>query len=182
MPGTPTAAPADTSRGTRVTAEGLERLVRDHGEVVWRFATGLLGDPVEAEDVAQETFVRVHRSLEGFRGESSVRTWILSICRNACIDRLRRRRAPVVSLEALREDGHDPAPPVDDPAEGHAVRALVARGLARLPSEEREAFVLVDVLGLSGVEAAETCGIPPTTLRSRLHRAHDKLVTELEKG
>ena len=160
----------------------FEQLVRSHTDVVWRFAMGMLRDAHEAEEVTQDTFVRVHRKLDTWRGDAALRTWIIAICRNLCIDRLRARRAEVISLDEVRAEraGREQATARGgDHAERTALRDLLARAAADLPDEEREAFHLVDVLGFSGTEAAEIVGVPPTTLRSRLYRAHDHLVAHV---
>lgn len=158
----------------------IEALVERHADVVWRFAVGILGDAADADEVAQDTFVRADGALDGFRGDAAPRTWLLAICRNLCIDRLRSRR-PTVSLDELHEGGFDPGGEdrIDDRV---GLRALLRDGVDELPEDEREAFVLVDVLGFSGEEAAVVCEVPATTLRSRRHRAHHRLVEHVTAG
>lgn len=158
------------SRDRIATDQRFEALVAEHADVVWRFALSMVRDPADADDVSQETFLRAYRSLDGFRGESTPRTWLLSICRNLCIDHLRRNR-PVADLDTAPDTQAD-----RDHADAVAARALLEAGLEQLPDDEREAFVLVDVLGFTGTEAAEVCAVPATTLRSRRQRAHERLV------
>lgn len=178
MPGAEPAGDAAEPVDTAAVAD-LAEAARRHGASLWRFAVSRLGDPHEAEDVVQETFVRAQRSLEGWRGEASLRTWLHSICRNVCVDRLRARRTVVVPLDQVREArlGHR-----GDAAGQVADRDALRRALAELDEDAKDAVVLVDVLGFSGVEAAAVCDVPPTTLRSRLHRAHQHLITALEEG
>lgn len=180
---------ASGTRGSRPDrADGLDlaALVHEHSGLVWRYAMGLLGDPEEAEEVTQDTFLRVHRSLDTFRGEAALSTWIVAICRNLCLDRLRRRRLAVVPLDdagAVGQVGDSPSYDTGDPAERVALREVLRAGMARLSHEEREAFHLVDVLGFSGTEAAAIVDVPPTTLRSRLARARRELVAHvLQEG
>ena len=156
----------------------FERLVAEHADVVWRFAMSMLRNAADADDAAQETFARAYVALDDFRGASSVRTWLLSICRNLCIDHVRRRREVAVGDDVqwmATGDGQDHA-------DGVAIRAALQQGLAELDADQREAFVLVDVLGFAATEAAEICQVPATTLRSRRQRAHEGLVTLLSEG
>lgn len=155
-------------------------LAREHAGVVWRFATGMLGDADAAEEVTQDTFLRAHRARDSFRGEASPLTWLLSIARNVCVDRLRRRSPQSVPLDAVPEGALRPAP--GDPAGQAVARRVLADGLQHLAAAEREAFVLVDVLGFGGAEAARLLGVPATTLRSRRHRAHAQLVEHILGG
>lgn len=149
----------------------FELLVRRHTDAVWRFARSCLADDFAAEEAVQDTFVKAYRALATFRGESSVRTWLLSICHRTCIDASRRRRATVVSLdEARRARAREEHP---------ELRLVLSQGLATLPASEREAFQLVDVLGYSREEAAAIVGVPASTMRSRVARARKRMVAAL---
>ncbi len=134
---------------------------------VWNLAYLTLRDTAEAEDCLQETFVRALRSLGSGTPVEAARPWLLTICRNACLDRLRSaKRRGYVSFDA--EDA--PEPPL--PAIDEDARVDLHRAIARLEPEDREAFVLVDVLGYRSHEAAQILGLAaPSTLRSRLSRA-----------
>lgn len=147
----------------------LAAAVRASQPDVWRLARHLVGTD-EADDVTQDAFVRAWRALPAFRGESSGRTWLLSIARRACVDALRRRgrrRRLVARLEAEQAAGGAVAPPGDG-----GLDALVAA----LEPDRRDAFVCTQVLGLSYAEAAEVCGVPVGTIRSRVARARAELV------
>jgi RNA polymerase sigma-70 factor (ECF subfamily) len=139
---------------------------------VWRLARHLVG-PDEADDITQDTFVRAWRALPGFRGDSSARTWLLSIARRACADAVRRnvrhRRL------AERVAGRTREGATDDGSGAHAVEALVDE----LPRDQRVAFVLTQIVGCSYTEAAEACGVPIGTIRSRVARAREQLVDRL---
>lgn len=153
----------------------FEGLVTEHADTVWRFAMGMLRNHADADDATQETFARAYTAVDGFRGESSIRTWLLSICRNLCLDHIRRRREVAVGDDVdLVAAGAN-----RDHAEDVAIRAVLQQGLAGLQDDQREAFVLVDVLGFPAIEAAAICQVPPTTLRSRRQRAHEELVARL---
>lgn len=134
---------------------------------VWRFLTRLLGDRGLAEDVTQETFVRVHRGLATFGGRSRFSTWVFGIARNAGLDalRARSRRPQVVGEVPLGLAG---------PSDGGFGLEL-ADALARLTVERREALLLVAVLGLGYREVAEITGTPEGTVKSRVHAARAEL-------
>lgn len=169
----------DRGGGTLRARDGdAHDLVERHADAVWRFAAGMLHDPQEAEDVTQETFLRALRGRDSFRGEASERTWLLAICRHACIDRARASRT-VESLEGLREKGFEPCSTDTDVASHVSDRVLLDAAIEKLPHAEREAFVLIDAMGLTSAEAGEVCGLPASTVRSRRHRAHQQLVTHM---
>ena len=139
---------------------------------VWRFTAALV-DPGSADDLTQETYLRAFRGLADFAGRSSVRTWLLAIARHVCADHIRtlqRRR---------RLDARLSEPPlVPDPA-GQVGALDLLRGL---PDERREAFVLTQLVGLSYEEAADSCGVPVGTIRSRVARARMQLVAAVTAG
>jgi RNA polymerase sigma-70 factor (ECF subfamily) len=138
---------------------------------VWR-TCAYLGNPADADDLAQETYLRAFRALPQFAGRSSARTWLLSIARRTCADAIReRRRRPVVDAGA----GLPEPRPAPDVADGVALRAV----LSALDPDRRQAFVLTQLVGLSYGEAAEVCDCPVGTIRSRVARARDDLVTAL---
>ncbi len=143
---------------------------------VWNLAYLTLRDTHEAEDTLQETFVKALRALSSTGEIAAVRPWLLTICRNTCLDRLRAdHRRRFISLD----DEHLPELPErsrDDLA------ALDFRNaLAQLEPEDREAFMLIDVLGYRSHEAAAILGVSaPSTLRSRLHHARRTLAPLLK--
>ena len=159
------------SGAARGDETAFELLVRRHTEAVWRLARSLLPDDFTAEEAVQDTFLRAYRALGSFRGESAVRTWLLSICHRTCLDRLRLKRAKVVPIEHLRRERAR-----EDPTD---LRISLEQALQRLPEEERRAFVLVHVLSYSREEAAEICGVPSSTMRSRVARATERLAESL---
>ncbi len=153
--------------------QALEALVEGAYEQVWRLCASLVDD-ASADDLTQETFVRALRSLPGFRGESSARTWLLAISRNTCWDelRLRTRRRRRDALTATRR-------PEEASAADASQAVTVADLLARLDADRRAAFVVTQVLGLSYAEAAVVCGCPTGTIRSRVARARSDLLALL---
>jgi RNA polymerase sigma-70 factor (ECF subfamily) len=147
----------------------LLHAIRESQADVWRLAAHLVG-PDDADDVTQDTFVRAWRALPRFRGDSSARTWLLSIARRACADAVRG----AVRRRRLAER----VAPADEVADLTSVRALddLVAGLDRDP---RAAFVLTQIVGCSYEEAAAICGVPIGTIRSRVARARERLVAQL---
>lgn len=143
----------------------FEALVREHQAVVVRFLRHLVGDS-HAEDVAQETFLRVHLRLGTFRFGSRFSTWLLQIARNAAVDELRgrARRARLVAL----------APP-PAPSSSPVARAELHAALASLSPTLVEALVLVEVFGLAYADASVVLGVPVGTVKSRVFEARRKL-------
>jgi RNA polymerase sigma-70 factor (ECF subfamily) len=158
--------------GVPGAAEGF--VCRAYPEVVR--LCGALVDREAAPDLAQETFARALRSLRRFREEASARTWLLSIAHRVSADEIRartrrRREQRIMSEDAGRHD----ATRAPDPTQEHGVRALVGE----LEPGRRAAFVLTQMLGLPYAEAAEVCGCPPGTIRSRVFRARMDLIAWL---
>ena len=145
-------------------------IVNRHQAGVWRYLRLLGCEAALADDLTQDTFVRVIGALPAFRGESSARTWLLSIARRACADDIRRtqrRRGLLQRLQSLR-------PP--DAASGLGY-AEVDDLVRRLDPDRRDAFVLTQLIGLSYEEAADVCGCPVGTIRSRVARARVELLS-----
>ncbi|WP_030439831.1 sigma-70 family RNA polymerase sigma factor [Actinoplanes subtropicus] len=156
--------------------DALAEFVRATQAEVWRFTAALV-DPGAADDLTQETYLRAFKSLPGFEGRSSARTWLLGIARRTCADHLRsvvRRRRLDARLAAQAATEL----PVPDPAH----RLGTADLLGRLSEERRTAFVLTQVLGLSYAEAAAVEEVPVGTIRSRVARARDELVTAVARA
>jgi RNA polymerase sigma-70 factor (ECF subfamily) len=130
---------------------------------VWRLCRHL-GSAESAEDLAQECYARAFASLHRFAGRSAARTWLLSIARRTCADAV---RAAIKDRALPHESATQP-----DHAESVALHDL----LADLDDERREAFVLTQLVGLSYPEAADVCGCPVGTIRSRVARARADLV------
>jgi RNA polymerase sigma-70 factor (ECF subfamily) len=152
--------------------EAFMQLVRVHQAGVRAFAHGLLGDRVLAEDIAQEAFLRAWRGLDKFRGEAAFATWLYAIARRVALDEVRR--------PALRTVPVDEAATLADRRAGDpALRGDLERALQGLEPAQREAFLLVVVLGLSYQEAADMTGSPAGTIASRVFRARARLAAAL---
>ncbi|HEX2026703.1 MAG TPA: sigma-70 family RNA polymerase sigma factor [Nitriliruptorales bacterium] len=153
-------------------------------EVLLRVATRLTGDPVEAEDLVQETLIRAYRAVDRFDGRYP-RAWLLTILRNTHRNMLRRRRVLIVdsSHEIL---ARAPARGADgrDGAAEHVLDATldtaVGAALRALSDDFRRVVVLVDIEGLTYQETADVLDIPVGTVMSRLHRARRRMRDRLE--
>lgn len=164
----------DARGGDRLALSSAIR--RSQGEI-WRLCAHLV-DRDEADDLTQETYLRAVRALPAFRGDSSGRTWLLSIARRTCADALRRRTRRRRLIARVEQQHDAAAAAVADPAGSVTVEQLV-EGLA---PDRREAFVLTQLLGCSYEEAAEACKVPVGTIRSRVARARTDLVERLREA
>lgn len=151
----------------------FETLVRAYQAPVWRFLRHLVRDPGLAEDCTQETFMRVHRRLGSFSFRSKFSTWVFAVARNTGIDALRARERRDRLVDAL-----PPPRPISDGSD----RVEVAAAVGSLPRKLREAFVLVEVLGLTYREAGDAARAPEGTMKSRVFRAREQLVSWMQAG
>lgn len=152
--------------------EAFRRLVEAHEADVYRLALALLGDPTAARDAAQEAFVRLHGSLDTFRGEARLSTWLHRVTVNLCHDERRRakRAERLVSLDAAAPTlvvfERDP----DESLEREELMDRIRAALERLPAEQREAIVLRYLGELSYAEISEAVGAAANTVASRVYR------------
>lgn len=169
MSRTPEELAAAASRGDAVAFADLVRLTQAD---VWRTCAALV-DVQSADDLTQETFLRAHRSLARFAGDSSLRTWLLSIARHVCVDEIRGRTRRRRLLA-----GQPPRDPLVEPERAVDLQLLVTG----LSSDRREAFVLTQLLGLSYDEAADVLRCPVGTIRSRVARARSELIAAMREA
>ena len=148
----------------------MERAVREHAGLVYRVARAVLRNHHDAEDAAQEVFLRVLRLRRGLEGVENTETWFARVAFRVALDR--RARPGLLSLEDARAEGlKSGEAAADDVAADRQVRALVAEKVAALPGDLRHAVRLSTVADLSSPEIAELLGIPEGTVRTRLMRA-----------
>ena len=153
----------------------FEDLVRLYQLPVWRFLRHLLGDAELAEDVAQETFLRLFQRLPSYRFESRLSTWILQVARNAGIDALRARDR---RTRNLRRVPPTPTSVGGDVGLGHELASAVAT----LSPKRREVLLLIEVLGFSHREVAEVLGLPLGTVKSRVFEARRDVTRWFAEG
>lgn len=147
-------------------------------DVLLRVAHTLVPRPADAEDLVQDTLLRAFRSIDSFDGRHP-RAWLLTIMRNAQINRTRRRRPellddPDVDLDRVLYGEHGAGSP-EEIVVGETFDAVVIEALDALPERFRQVVELVDVNGLTYAEAAEIVGVPVGTVMSRLHRARARV-------
>lgn len=165
-------------------------LVLTHQGRIYSLCVRMLGQPAEAEDLAQEVFIRAFQAIGRFRGDSQLSTWLYRIAMNLCKNRLqylaRRGRGRTAALHDVHDgvlnqasEGHAPygeAPARPDRAyEGQEAGVLLQRALAQLSPEFRELLILRDMEALSYVEIVEITQLAVGTVKSRLHRARQAL-------
>ncbi len=147
-----------------MSAPDAARLFEHHHLAVFRFLRRMTGSASLAEDLTQDVFLRVVRSLDKYDERSQETSWIFRIARNVLVDRHRAHgRAPQV---ASMHDAVDVPRPATQ-----AMAAILDEALGRLPEEEREAFLLREIGGLGYREIAETCGVTGDAARMRIYRA-----------
>ncbi|MFC2015554.1 RNA polymerase sigma factor [Chloroflexota bacterium] len=159
------------------------QLVRAYERPVYNLTYRMLGNSAEAEDAAQETFLRAYSKLATYQPGRKFVNWLLSIASHHCIDRLRRNsRAPQLSLEEplpprwLASDTEPPDQVLDRKRERERVRKV----LETLPPDYRAAIVLRYWYGLSYAEIASTTGATQSAIKSRLHRARRMMAGQLQ--
>lgn len=168
----------------------FDDLVDRHEKPVYNLIFRLIGDPDEAADLTQDTFVAAYKSYGGFRGESSVSTWLCRIAVNKCKNRFRdyerRRSVEGGSLDAENEAAPQSAWSDDSAITPHAaverkeLRERIERAIYELPSDYRIVAVLRDLQGLSYDEIAEAAELSVDVVRTRLARARGMLRQKLE--
>ena len=176
----PTPAADSGTETVAWVAPAWEDIVRDHGDRVYRLAYRLAGNQYDAEDITQETFIRVFRSLDSFK-PGSFEGWLHRITTNVFLDMVRRRQR--IRMESLPEEtdriaGREPSPEAAWDAAN--LDPDLQAALDDLLPEFRAALVLCDVEGLSYEEIGQTLGVKLGTVRSRIHRARQALRTGLE--
>ena len=165
-------------------------IMERHNRRLYRIARGILRNDTEAEDVVQEAYVSAFTHLDGFRGDSSLATWLARITMNEALGRLRRERLAVDldTFEAQRTEAQIIQFPQtvtsDDPERTMAQREilrLVERATDNLPEIFRIVFITRVIEGMSVEETADLLGLQPKTVKTRLHRARRLVREQLDK-
>ena len=159
----------------------LLHAVRASQADVWRLAYHLVG-PDDADDVTQDAFVRAWKALPAFRARLE-RPHVAPLHRPARLRRpgAARRATTPVAAQRLEHEA-DPAPARRPAPSIRATRTRCRRSSTSCPTDQREAFVLTQVIGCSYAEAAEACGVPIGTIRSRVARAREQLVEQVRRS
>ncbi|HVY82338.1 MAG TPA: RNA polymerase sigma factor [Steroidobacteraceae bacterium] len=190
MTSTATVASDEASVVRRIVAgdrQAFASLMRQSNRRLYRLARAVLRDAAEAEDALQEAYLAAFRSMNQFRGESSLATWLARLVLNECLGRARRdgRRQNVIPL--VSADSEIETVPADDDdlpdraAQRAQIRALLEQKLDQLPEDFRVVFVLRSVEEMSVEETAQCLGIPEATVRTRHFRAKSLLRESLAR-
>jgi RNA polymerase sigma-70 factor, ECF subfamily len=169
------------------------QLVRRHQGALFNFALRQVRVPQVAEDVVQESFVRVVQNAADFKHEARFTTWVYTITRNLCIDHLRKRalrKHPSLDDSASGEEGEgptlgekiaDPRASVEREATGTELKERILRAVDTLPDEQREVFLMREMSNLPFKEIAEITGVPENTVKSRMRYALERLQEALSE-
>jgi RNA polymerase sigma-70 factor (ECF subfamily) len=160
--------------------DALAACARIHGEVIGRLCMALLGSQADADEATQETLLRAHRSMTGYRGDGSIKAWLCGIARHVCAHALETRRRGRELLEVV-----PPETMSDDARALFATRQrarAIRDALAELKPSEREALLLRYVADLSHREIALACNLDEATARKRVSRALAHLRSVMPEG
>jgi RNA polymerase sigma-70 factor (ECF subfamily) len=178
------------SRARLREENAIRTIIQSHNRRLYRIARGILRDDTEAEDVLQDTYIKAFLHLGEFRGDASIGTWLCRIAMNEALERLRRRR-PMVDIDSMTDTENTGADVIrlpfknaqPDPERATAqrqIKRLLEREIDRLPEEFRMVVIARVVEGMSVEETSTLLDIEPATVKTRLHRARDRLRTALE--
>ena len=174
--------------------QAFNEIVRLYGDKVFSLVYRMIGNRAEADDIAQEVFITVFKTIDTFRGEAKFSTWLLRIAANQSKNRIKYLARRATDPEGL--DGEGAGETADAPhavplsgrvdrpdvlAEAAELDGLLQRGIAELDEEQRLLVILVDVEELSYQEIVEITGLPEGTIKSRLHRARMALKEWLDR-
>ena len=165
----------------------FEMLLLRHEKGVYRYALRMLADTMQAEEVAQETFLRVIQSAGRYEAKAGFRNYLYRIARNLCIDLLRKRprEAPTPLGDAESAGTPEGIPDGNPGPESHVgagqVRAAIRRALSSLPADQREAFLLKEVRDMKLQDVADITGTNLNTVKSRLRYALIRLREHLSE-
>lgn len=164
----------------------LEELLVRYQPRVYRFGVRMCGNPEDASDVMQDTLLAMAQSLDSFRGEASVSTWLFTIARRFCLKKRRKSKYAPTHEDPIDAEGSrltstlpSPAERPDDAVARHEVSAAVRHAIEALEEPQRDVLVLRDVEGLSAKDVAEVLGLSVEAVKSRLHRARVAVRTAL---
>lgn len=171
-------------------ADAFDELVEKYQSQIINIAYGMLSNTEDAYDAAQEVFVRIYKSIGGFKGKSSLSTWVYRIVSNVCNDMLRKRQrsASVVSINSVRDNDDDKeldivddAPTPEELLELSEAQRTLRLAISELSAEYREIITLSDIEQLRYEEIADILRCPVGTVKSRLNRARNALKKKLLK-
>ncbi len=164
------------------TSQAFSFLVETYERPVFNMCYRMLGNPQDAEDAAQETFLRAFQRLKQFDMDRSFSTWLLSIAAHYCIDQLRKRRYKLISVEELPDaELSEPKPGVETFIDQKHERIQIQKMLATLSSIDRAAVIMYYWYDYSYEEICEALSLSMSALKSRMHRTRRALFEEWNK-
>ena len=156
--------------------DAFEELYRQHARRLFSLVLRMTGSADDAEDLLQEVFLQAHRKLAGFRGESTLGTWLYRLTMNHCLDHLRGRQAKMSRATESLDDEDASEPAARTPIVPSAISRIdLERAIDTLPHGYKTAFLLHDVEGFEHREIAEILGVSEGTSKSQVHKARMKL-------
>ncbi|MGI9610889.1 MAG: RNA polymerase sigma factor [Acidimicrobiia bacterium] len=175
----------DTARGQSSSKtpdpDDLSALVSAHGESIYRVCLSVVRDASLAEDVAQDTLVKAWLALPTFRGESSLKSWVLRIARNTAISTIRSNRMIVMDPFTMPEEEPRADGSVERKVENREAMQDFVVALGELDDLSRSVVVLREIEGLPYDEIADVLDVPLSTVKTRLMRARKRLGSALEE-
>lgn len=161
------------------SAEGFTQVVEEYQRPVFNLCYRMLGDPDEAEDAAQEAFMRAYNGLRSYDRQRSFSTWLLSIAAHYCIDQIRRRRLVMLSMDQIPTlDPPDPIPGPEAATSYHEEQRRIQALLSTLGPQDRAAVIMLYWYEMSYEEIAEILNLTVSAVKSRLHRARRELASQ----
>jgi RNA polymerase sigma-70 factor (ECF subfamily) len=153
----------------------FEEIVREYQDRIYNLCRYMVGDPQDAQDAAQDAFLKAYRGMKSFKPEASLYTWLYRIAVNTCLDYKRKTSRTPLTNECIPEDrpSDDPSPETD--CETKEIGEAVQSALQKLPKKLRPAIVLREIDGLSYEEIAEVLNTSVGTVKSRISRAREEL-------
>lgn len=166
--------------------DAFAEIVRRHGQAVFRLVRSCVGDPDEALDISQDTFVAAYKALSRYDSERPMRTWLSTIALNKCRDWGRKRTVRrflsfAGPIDAEAKAILDDQVSIDDATSDRQELARVELAIAGLPNTLKEALVLRTIEGLSQAETAAVLSISEKAVETRLYRARAKLLEKLDR-
>jgi RNA polymerase sigma-70 factor (ECF subfamily) len=157
-------------------ADAFEELYRQHARRLFGLVLRMVGSADVAEDLLQDVFLQAHRKLAGFRGESTLGTWLYRLTMNHCLDYVRGRQAKMTRATASLDDEDAVEPAAPAPVVPAAISRMdLERAIETLPPGSKAAFLLHDVEGFEHREIGAILGISEGTSKSQVHKARMKL-------
>lgn len=168
-------------------ADAFEQLVLQYQTPVYNLCLRMTGDPEDAADMTQESFLKAWRNLDSFQGNSAFSTWLYRLASNTCLDHLRlKKRRPQLSLVMEDADGEeqeldipDESPDPEEQVIALEEQSILNGALQSLEEQPRQILILRAVHGLSYTEISQVLNVPEGTVKSRLARARDQLRKKL---